>query len=164
MDRVPPDQSLASRSVVKSACIASNGVYEAGWSEGAGRVIEPRNSVVVVIEITALGSQRRKADGLSIPEGSSLGGVMARSLGYHRGLRAGHVLTGATRELGRACCLLANIAGREGVPADQEPWRWHGSSRQPVSPERGRHKSEGAGKVLGGERQAKRPERGSGQS
>jgi hypothetical protein len=38
MDRVPPDQSLASRSVVKSACIASNGVYEAGRSEGTGRV------------------------------------------------------------------------------------------------------------------------------
>jgi len=38
MDRVPPDQSLASRSVVKSACIVSNGVCEAGWSEGAGRV------------------------------------------------------------------------------------------------------------------------------
>jgi len=30
---------------------------------------------------------------------------MAKSLGHHRGLRAGHVLTGATRELGRACCL-----------------------------------------------------------
>ncbi len=53
MDRVPPDQSLASGSVVKSACIVSNGVCEAGWSEGAGRVIEPRNSVVVVIRITS---------------------------------------------------------------------------------------------------------------
>ena len=74
---------------MKSACIVSNGVCEAGWSEGAGRVIEPRNSVVVVIGITALGSQRGKADGLLIPEGSSLGGVMAMSLGHHRGLRAG---------------------------------------------------------------------------
>jgi hypothetical protein len=105
MDRVPPDQSPASRSAVKSACISSNGVCEAGRSEGAGRVIEPRNSVVVVIGITALGSQRGKADGLLIPEGSSLGGVMAMSLGHHRGLRAGHALTGATRELGRADCL-----------------------------------------------------------
>jgi len=135
MNRVPPDQSLASRSVVKSACIVSNGVCEAGRSKGVGRVIEPRNSVVVVIGITALGSQRGKADGLSIPEGSSLGGVMAMSLGHHRGLRAGHALTGATRELGRACCLLAEIAGRAGVPADQEPWRWHGSFRQLASPE-----------------------------
>jgi hypothetical protein len=134
MSRVPSDQSLASRSAVKSACISSNGVYGAGRSEGAGRVIEPRNSVVVVIGITALGSQRGKADGVSIPEGSSLGGVMAKSLGHHRGLRAGHALTGATRELGRASCLLAKIAGREGVPADQEPWRWHGSFRQRASP------------------------------
>jgi hypothetical protein len=31
---------------------------------------------------------------------------MAKSSGHHRGLRAGHALTGATRELGRACCLL----------------------------------------------------------
>jgi len=74
MDRVPPDQSLASRSAVKSACVASNGLCEAGRSEGAGRVIEPRNSVVVVIGIPVLGSRRGKADGLSIPEGSSLGG------------------------------------------------------------------------------------------
>ena len=109
---------------MKSAWISSNGVCEAGRSEGAGRVIEPRNSAVVVIGITALGSQMGKADGLTIPEGGSLGGVMAMCSGHHRGLRAGHVLTGVTRELGRACCLLAEMAGRAGVPADQEPWRW----------------------------------------
>ena len=133
MDRVPPDQSLASRSVVKSACDSSNGVCEAGWSEGAGRVIEPRNSVVVVIGIISLRSQRRKADGLFMLEGSSSGSDMAMFPGHHRGLRAGHALTGVTRELGRADCFLAKIAGREGVPADQEPWRWYGSSRHPAS-------------------------------
>jgi hypothetical protein len=58
MGLVPPDQSPASRSAVKSACISSNGVCEAGRSKGAGRVIEPRNSVVVVIGIPSLGSQR----------------------------------------------------------------------------------------------------------
>ena len=89
MDRIPSDQSLASRSVVKSACISSNGVYEAGRSEGAGRVIEPRNSVVVVIGITALGSQRGKADGVSIPEGSSLGGRYGDVLGAPPGSESG---------------------------------------------------------------------------
>jgi hypothetical protein len=74
---------------VKSACDSSNGVCEAGRSEGAGRVIEPRNSVVVVNGITSLGSQGGKADGLFMPEGSSPGGDMAMSLGHHRGLRAG---------------------------------------------------------------------------
>ena len=86
MDRVLPDQSLASRSVVKSACIVSNGVCEAGWSEGAGRVIEPRNSVVVVIGITALGSQRGKADGLSIPEGRAVLGALWRGPGDTTGV------------------------------------------------------------------------------
>ena len=112
MDRVPPGQSPASGSVVKSACDSSNGMCEAGWSEGAGRVIEPRNSVVVVIGITSLRSQRRKADGLFMLEGSSSGSDMAMSLGHHRGLRAGHVFTGVTRELGRAVCLLEEPATR----------------------------------------------------
>jgi hypothetical protein len=31
--------------------------------------------------------------------------------GHHRGLRAGHVFTGGTRELGRAICLLADMPG-----------------------------------------------------
>ena len=46
--------------------------------------------------------------------------------GPRRGLRTGHAHTGVTRELGRASCLLHIIAGRSGVPADQEPWRWGG--------------------------------------
>jgi hypothetical protein len=29
--------------------------------------------------------------------------------GHHRGLRAGHVFTGGTRELGRATCLLVKL-------------------------------------------------------
>ncbi len=102
---IPPAQSLASRAVVKSACISSNGLCGAGRSEGAGRVIEPRKCVVVVIRISPVRGYRGKADGLFIPEGSRSGGAMAMSSGHHRGLRAGHVLTGATRELGRADCL-----------------------------------------------------------
>ena len=47
--------------------------------------------------------------------------------GPRRGLRTGHAHTGVTRELGRASCLLHSIAGRPGVPADQEPWRRRGA-------------------------------------
>jgi hypothetical protein len=61
--RVPPAQSLASGSVAKSACIVSNELYEAGQSEGAGRVIEPRNTVVVVIGITSLRASEGKPTG-----------------------------------------------------------------------------------------------------
>jgi hypothetical protein len=48
--------------------------------------------------------------------------------GLHRGLRAGHGIRGGTRELGRAQRLLVTEAGRAGVPANQEPWRWQGAS------------------------------------
>jgi len=41
--QVPPGQSLASRPEVQSTCDLSNGVCEAGWNEGTGRAIEPRN-------------------------------------------------------------------------------------------------------------------------
>jgi hypothetical protein len=43
-----------------------------------------------------------KADGWHVPEGSSPGCVMAKQTGHHRGLRAGHVIRGVTRELGGA--------------------------------------------------------------
>ncbi len=105
IDQVPPDQSLASGSVVKSVCISSNGLCRAGRSEGAGRVIEPRKCEVVVARISSLSNERVKADGLLKLEGSRAGDDMAMSPGHHRGLRAGHALIGATRELGRAGCL-----------------------------------------------------------
>ena len=46
--------------------------------------------------------------------------------GPRRGLRTRHAHTGVTWEFGRASCLLHIIAGRAGVPVDQEPWRWGG--------------------------------------
>jgi hypothetical protein len=45
---------------------------------------------------------------------------MASEGGHHRGLRSGHVLIGVARELGRAHCFLATIAGRGGLPAYQK--------------------------------------------
>ena len=105
IDQIPPDQSLASGSIVKSACISSNGLCGAGQSEGAGRVIEPRKCEMVVARISSLSNGRVKADGVLIPEGSSSEGAMAKFSGHHRGLGAGHALIGATRGLGRADCL-----------------------------------------------------------
>ena len=86
-------------------------------------------SIVVDHRITAqheLGSQSRR--------GGTSGRQQSRSRygkwpGPHRGLRAGQGVRGGTRELGRARCLLVRGAGRAGVPADQEPWRWQGASR-----------------------------------
>src|SRR5215510_13907575 len=81
--------------------------------------------------------------------------------GHHRGLRAGHVFTGGTRELGRATCLLVRdpewgdrVTKGPGVT---------GSFHLATSPE-GRPRTMEAGKVSGSERQAKRPETGRWQS
>jgi hypothetical protein len=71
-------------------------------------------------------------------------------------------LQGERGNLGEPRVSLVEKAGRAGVPADQEPWRGQRAS--------GCHRAhkgtqiEEAAKVWGSERQAKRPERGTGQS
>jgi len=51
--------------------------YEAGGSEEAGRVIEPRNGYSRGHKDISPRGTERKADGLDAPEGSSPGDVMA---------------------------------------------------------------------------------------
>jgi hypothetical protein len=111
--------------------------------------------IVVVQEITPNGA-RGKADTVERVEGRSPDGVTARRAGHHRGLRrAEHVVTGGTRERGRASRLLVITAGRAGVPADQEPWRWWRAS----GCQRARQgtQSKGADKVWGSERKRSDP-------
>src|SRR5262245_21453564 len=81
-------------------------------------------SRVVVHRIIPL-EAGENADTLARVEGCSPVHAKAKWAGHHRGLRrAEHVVTGETRELGRASHLLVRDAGRAGVPADQESWRW----------------------------------------
>src|SRR5919202_4833329 len=75
--------------------------------------------------------------------------------GHHRGLRAGHVFPGVTRELGRATCLLVTFP--EWGPGDQRPWRGLEASTRPRALG-GDHERTEAGKVSGRERQVKRLE------
>jgi len=63
----------------------------------------------------------RKADSLNLLEGSSPECVRASVSGHHRGLRAGHVLTGVTWELGRANCLLAREPEAEVYRLNKRP-------------------------------------------
>ena len=164
MNRVPPDQSPASRSAVKSACISSNGVCEAGRSEGAGRVIEPRNSVVVVIGITALGSQRGKADGLLIPEGSSLGGRYGYVLGAPPGSEGGACTHRGNSGTWEDLLSPSRGAGRDGPPAEQRSRRRKGFAPCPPA-SRQRHTNQTVqARVSGNERGAKDFEMGSRQS
>ena len=79
--------------------------------------------------------------------------------GHHRGLRAGHVSTGGTRERGRATCLLDEMPGI-GDRVTKGPGE---VGRLPPhhEPERDTTNITEAGKVSGSERRAKRPETGS---
>jgi hypothetical protein len=131
MNRVPPDQSLASRSVVKSACISSNGVYGAGRSEGAGRVIEPRNSVVVVIGILALGSQggesRRCIDSGRQQSWGRYGEVLGAAPGSESGACTYRGNSGTWESRLSPC----RDAGGDGPPAEQRPRRRKGNAPCP---------------------------------
>ena len=77
--------------------------------------------------------------------------------GHHRGLRAGHVFTGGTRELGRATCLLDAIPGG-GDRVTKSPGGILGAFPEVPSPE-GRPRTMEARTISGRERQAQRPER-----
>ena len=101
-----------------------------------------------------------KADALHSAEGSSPGSAMVMESGHHRGLRAGHAFTGATRELGRAVCLLSMTEAEDkGYRVNKSPGAERAALRPPASRKRDTNQ-EWAGKVSGSERQAKRPEKG----
>jgi len=77
---------------------------------------------------------------------------------HHRDPRPGHVHRGATHELGRASCLLGDeIAGKLGVPADQDPWRRAGCTCPATSHPKRWNTNEGGSKVLGRERKRTDP-------
>jgi hypothetical protein len=78
--------------------------YEAGGSEEPGRVIEPRTMESRGHEESLSGIEA-KADGVHAPEGRHPVCDSGECPGYPRGLSAGHVCRGGTRERGRTTCL-----------------------------------------------------------
>src|SRR5713101_1185270 len=79
--------------------------------------------------------------------------------GHHRGLRAGHVFTGGTRELGRATCLLDHSPGVGDRVTKGPGVTW--SFLLATSPQ-GTPLTTEAGKVSGNEQEVKDPETGRG--
>jgi hypothetical protein len=159
---VPPEQRLASSSVANSACKPREGSTEPEGARGQAASLSPEMSRVVDSRITVqreLGSQSRRG-GTSGRQQSGL--RYGKWAGLHRGLRAGHGITGETRELGRATGLLVRSAGRAGVPADQEPRRWQPASgcqracRRDTNP--------GSSQGIGERAEAKRSETDTGRS
>jgi hypothetical protein len=74
--------------------------------------LSPEICIVVVEKDNFPRPRGRKADALECAEGSSPDLQEGERGGRHRGLRAGHVLTGVARGLGRAQCFLA-VKGRK---------------------------------------------------
>jgi hypothetical protein len=126
--KVPPGQRLATRPVANPAGKPGNGSPEPGGASVQAAELSPEMSIVVDIRITTdrKGSSQSRRRQCSGRQQSKVRYGQCR--GLHRGRRAGHALTGGTWELGRASCLLGQNAGRAGVPADQEPWRWRTAS------------------------------------
>jgi len=131
--QVPPDQRLASRSVVPSTCKPRNGRTElegtrrqaACWSPEKRRGVDSR------IALRRYGGESRRFPRAGRqPSGTRHG----ERPGHHRGLSAGHVSRGVARELGRATCLLATVAGL-GSRLTQRPWRGPGGLPPSHEPE-----------------------------
>ena len=87
---------------------AQQWAYDAGVSEEAGRVIEPRK-MESRGQQDSLSGIEAKADGVQAPEGNHPVYDRGECTGHHRGLRAGHVFRGVTRERGRTTCLRASL-------------------------------------------------------
>jgi hypothetical protein len=104
--KIPPVQSLASRTVANPAGQPGNGSPKPGGARVQAAGLSPEMSIVVDRKDNLGGPLRGNADAVHGAEGRNPGYAKARYAGFHRGLRAGHGVTGGTRELGRATCLL----------------------------------------------------------
>ena len=82
------------------------GPYGAGCSEDAGRVIEPRNGYSRGQRGYPSSGHRGESRRCARAGRQQSCARYGKWAGHHRGLRAGHVYIGVTRELGRATCLL----------------------------------------------------------
>jgi hypothetical protein len=130
--QVPPDQSLASRSVVNSTGQPGRGKpkypereSEAGGNKCAGCVLSPEICNVVVLMDKLSSKQRVKADGVHRFGRLQSSHRYGKKSGHHRGLRPGHAHTGVTWEPGRAICVLAE-SRVEGYPPEwqESPGQW----------------------------------------
>jgi len=106
MVRIPPDQSLTSRSAVNPRAIPVMGCTKPGVARMQAAKWNSENAYSCGQQDNLSRNRGGKADAVRLAEGSSPGRAMVKRTGHHRSLRAGHAFTRAARELGRAACLL----------------------------------------------------------
>jgi hypothetical protein len=135
--------------------------YKAGWSEGTGRVMELRNGYRGGQRIALKEVSRGKTDDVHALGRQQAWTRHGEGTGLHRGLRAGHGFGGATRELGRATCCRAKVAGL-GSRLTQEPWHGPGGRPSGHEPERDTTNRTAAGKVLRERAPSEAPQDGQG--
>jgi len=110
--KVPPDQSLASRSVVTSEGKASNGSPKPDGIKGVGSVLNSEKCIVVVLQDNPVYRESRRDECSGRQQSCMRYGEYS---GHHRGLRPGHVLKGVARELGRSKCFLVKYRAFDGT-------------------------------------------------
>ena len=98
----PTGPKLSRQVRSEPACIPVTGCMEPGVASVQAAELNPEISIVVVHKDNLPDRGERKPTYCIHRKAAVLSRVMASGEGYHRGLRSGHVRTGATRELGRA--------------------------------------------------------------
>jgi len=132
--------------------------YGAGWSEEAGRVIEPRTGESRGPQEHSPGHPERNADGFQGPEGRSPGGGRASTQDPTGVEERGLASQGELGNVGAPSVALSPF--RTGGPGAHRPWRGVGVSPRARARE-GPHERTATGKGSGRERQAQCPARGS---
>jgi len=94
------------------ACISVMGCTKPGVASVQAVWLNLEICIVAVERITSPDPRGGKPTPWSRRKAAVLSCDKASEGGYRRGLRAGHVRRGATRELGRAHCFLDTIAGK----------------------------------------------------
>jgi hypothetical protein len=159
--QIPPVQSLASRTVANPAGQPGNGSPEPGGARVQAAGLSPEMCIVVDRRITAR-SGSGNADAVSAAEGSSPRYVMASAVDSTGVEERGMHSEGEPGNLGEPLVSLSQTPEEQGYRLTKSPGA--GSPLPAVSEPHGGTQTEGADKVLGRERQVKRPETGSGQS
>jgi len=110
----PTGPKLSRQVRSEPACIPVTGCAEPGVARVQAVELNPEICIVVVQEDNLPIPRKGKPTPCSQRKAAVLSYDMASEGGHHRGLRAGHVLTGVARELGRAHCLPATRCRYEG--------------------------------------------------
>ena len=122
ISKASPTGPKCSRQVrSEPACIPATGCTKPGVASVQAVELNSEICMVVVHKDTLFSREERKPTRWIERKAAVLSRAMASEIGHHRGLRAGHVRTGVTRELERACSLPCTTLPDEGCRSTHSP-------------------------------------------